>query len=324
MKVGVTGGQGFIGKWTVETLRSRGHEVLILDHKKRQNHLEDSGVDYLWGDVRDDVTMLELAAHVDGIIHLAAVLGTQETIGDPRPAAITNLEGGLNFLHAIQRYDIPGVYICVGNHWMNNPYSISKTAVERFCLMYQKEHGTRVNQVRAVNAYGPRQEAAPPFGSGKVRKIIPAFVCRALTGNPIEIYGDGKQVSDMVWIGDLALSLTEALEHASRGDVYGHVLECGPREHRTVLSVAKIVRDIAAEITGIKVDIKHLPMRPGEIPGDIVSADPSTLSSVGLTEPSMDLVEGISRTVKWFHCNPSHWKYDVNKVDQLTYRNHAA
>jgi UDP-glucose 4-epimerase len=126
--------------------------------------------------------MAELAAHVDGIIHLAACLGTQETIQNPRPAAETNVQGGLNFLEAIAQYDIPGVYIGVGNHWMNNTYSISKTTVERFAAMFNKERGTRCNIVRLVNAYGPYQSVAPPFGPAKVRKITPAFVCRALTG----------------------------------------------------------------------------------------------------------------------------------------------
>jgi UDP-glucose 4-epimerase len=80
------------------------------------------------GDIRDATAMVELAAHCDGIIHLAAVLGTQETIFNPRPAAETNLVGGLNFLEAVSQYDLPGVYIAIGNHWMNNSYSISKTA----------------------------------------------------------------------------------------------------------------------------------------------------------------------------------------------------
>ncbi len=305
MRVGVTGGQGFIGKWTTQECLSRGHSVLILDHKKRNHYEDDPRVDYLWGDARDDVTMMELAAHVDGIIHLAAVLGTQETIGDPRPSAITNLEGGLNFLHAITKYDLPGVYICVGNHWMDNPYSISKTAVERFCNMYRKEHGTRINQVRAVNAYGPLQAAAPPYGAGKVRKITPAFICRGLSGDPIEIYGDGQQVSDMVWVGDVAHTLVVALEQAHEGLVHNFVIECGPEDHATVLEVAHMVAESCAEITGDDpVEVIHLPMRPGEDPGAFVTADTSTLDAIGVNyRDFMGLEEGIRKTVEWFNVN---------------------
>ena len=53
---------------------------------------------------------------------------------------------------------IPAVYIAVGNHWMNNSYSITKTTAERFALMYNKEHGTKIAVVRGLNAYGPRQK----------------------------------------------------------------------------------------------------------------------------------------------------------------------
>ena len=124
-KVGVTGGNGFIGQYVVRELQSRGYEPVVFDHHDRR----EGNVELFVGDVRDDVAMTEFAAHVDGIIHLAAVLGTQETIENPRPAALSNLEGGLNFLEACAQYDIPGVYIAVGNWWMNNPYSITKNMI---------------------------------------------------------------------------------------------------------------------------------------------------------------------------------------------------
>lgn len=302
-KIGITGGQGFIGKWTTQACLDRGYSVLVLDHKQRQpeQYIDDPRVDYIWGDVRDETVMLELAAHVDGIIHLAAVLGTQETVDDPRPAANTNLMGGLNFLHSIKRYDIPGVYICVGNHWMNNPYSISKTAVERFCFMYRKEHGTRINQVRAVNAYGPLQASAPPYGAGKVRKITPAFVNRALSGQDIEVYGDGEQVSDMVWVGDVAETMVTALEHAEQGITYDFTIEAGPRENHTVNEVATIVMDAAARAGFTPGKLVHLPMRPGEVAGDRVTADVTTLERAGIDPDSFkDLYQGIEETVQWF------------------------
>src|SRR6476661_6556542 len=191
-KIGVTGGVGFIGSHVVDELLDRGYQPVIFDH---HTHEPDKRVDYFLGDVRDPTAMTELTAHVDGIIHLAAVLGTQETVYNPKPAAESNLLGGLNFLEAITQYNIPGVYIAVGNWWFNNPYSISKNMIERFCHMYNTDRGARVNIVRAVNAYGPRQLAAAPFAHGKVRKITPSLVCRALSGMPMELYGGGEQVS---------------------------------------------------------------------------------------------------------------------------------
>jgi nucleoside-diphosphate-sugar epimerase len=297
MRIAVTGGAGFIGGHVVDELVARGHQPVIFDTAGRTAH----GHPVRMGDVRDEVAMAELAAHVDGIIHLAACLGTQETIQNPRPATETNVKGGLNFLEAITQYKIPGVYIGVGNHWMNNTYSISKTTVERYVAMFNKERGTHCNIVRLVNAYGPRQSVAPPFGPAKVRKITPSFVCRALTGEPIEIYGDGEQVSDMVHVTDGAKALVSALEKSAVGDVFDRAVEVGPADHHTVNEVAQLVIKAAVDLGYDEVPLTHLPMRPGELPGAQVTADTSTLPLVDMSADSLvDLDAGIADVVAWY------------------------
>lgn len=294
MKVLVTGGAGFIGRYTVETLIDRGHEPVIFDH---YNRMEQYPCPVILGDVRDPVAVTEAMAHVDGWIHLAAVLGTQETITNPRPAAESNLLGGLNILEAAAQYDVPGVYIGVGNHWMNNTYSISKTMIERFIDMFNKYRRTQVNVVRAMNAYGPRQRAIPPWGTSRVRKITPSFACRALAGLPIEIYGDGSQVSDMVWVGDVAKALVIALEKADSGIVFDRAVEVGPAVNNTVKEVAELI----IELSGSASEIKCLPMRPGELPGAVVKADIDTLKLVDMSaDDLMPLREGMKKTLAYF------------------------
>lgn len=306
MKVGVTGGHGFIGTYVCEELVSRGHEPVVLDHHRKpaQDRWE-----LMLGDVRDATAMVELAAHCDGIIHLAAVLGTQETILNPRPSAETNLIGGLNFLEAVAQYDLPGVNIAVGNHWMNNSYSISKSAVERYAHMFNADRGTRVHNVRVVNAYGPRQAAAAPFAAAKVRKITPAVVCRALSGQPVELYGGGVQVSDMVWVADVARALVSALETAERGQVPERTVEVGPAESTTIRTVAETVIELCVERGYAPVPIEALPMRPGEQPGAVVTADPETLRQIGMDPATLvPLRDGLARTVDWFIENEGvHW-----------------
>jgi UDP-glucose 4-epimerase len=303
MRIGITGGAGFIGGHVVDTALIRGHEVVILDHLGRcDDRYNGYPVDVLLGDVRDTVAMSELAAHTDGIIHLAACLGTQETIKNPRPAVETNILGGINFLDACAHYGIPGVYIGVGNHWMDNSYSISKTTIERFVNMYNKERGAVVNVVRVVNAYGPRQSVAPPFGAAKVRKITPSFVCRALTGQPIEVYGDGEQVSDMVFVEDVADSLLNALDDAaSTGVPLPKPVEIGPADHLTVNEVAQTIIAITTGMGFAPVDFRHLPMRPGEVPGASVTADVTTLPMIGMRADNLvPLHVGMFRTVEWY------------------------
>ena len=300
MRVGVTGGAGFIGGHVVDVLLERGHEPLIFDHIGRSH----AGVEVMLGDTRDEVAVTELAAHVEGIIHLASVLGTQETVFNPRPAVMTNVISGMNVFEAGVQYDLPVVNIAVGNHGFSNPYSASKTCVETLGHMYVRDRGLRLNQVRLVNAYGPRQSVAAPYGTAKVRKITPAFVCRALTGAPVEVYGDGKQVSDMVWVRDGALALVLALEAADAGTVVPQVLECGPEDHSRVVEVAELVIAEAEKLTGRRSEITHLPMRPGETPNAFVACDPSTLAPIGMSGAQLKpLDEGIAETVLWFAQN---------------------
>ena len=95
MRVLVTGGAGFIGFHVCDVLRERGHSPVMFDHRRRWAHKDPN---FLWdgvflGDVRDPVAVTEAMSHCDGWVHLAAVLGTQETIRNPRPAVETNIEG---------------------------------------------------------------------------------------------------------------------------------------------------------------------------------------------------------------------------------------
>lgn len=300
-KVLVTGGMGFIGRYVVEELQRVGHTPIIFDHHRREHSEYPEGVEVFLGDVRDDVAVVEAMAHSDAWIHLAAVLGTQETIKNPRPAALSNLMGGLNMFEAAVQYDLPGVYIAVGNWWMNNSYSITKNMLERFICMYNADRGTRINVVRAVNAYGPRQLAAAPFGPGKVRKITPSFICRALSNMPIQVYGGGVQTSDMVYVEDVAKALVLSLKAAMEGRVFDQVVEVGPEEHHTVHEVACMVRDIAAEWTNSKVPIVALPMRPGELAGSKVTANTESLKLVGMSAADLYPLEaGLRRTIEYF------------------------
>ena len=124
MKIGVTGGSGFIGSWVANELTKSGHKVVLFDHKRK-----DQVRDVMLGDVRDETAVMEFAASVDGIIHLAAVLGTVETIDRPMPAAETNLIGTLNVFEAASRYKLPVVFAAVGNaNIARGTYCVTKSA----------------------------------------------------------------------------------------------------------------------------------------------------------------------------------------------------
>ena len=336
---GITGGSGFIGGHVSDELQRRGHSVVIFDHSKRtveKSNLSGGEVELFLGDIRDRTAVIEFAAHVDGIVHLAAVLGTQETIGNASPAVATNMMGGVNILEASRQYGIPMVYAGVGNYWMLNTYSSTKHAVERLLYQFRDEFGLPFATVRPVNAYGPRQRVAPPFGPGKVKKIMPAFTCRALTGAPLEIYGNGDQISDMVYVEDVAKCFVQTLEALAIRSIPNFPIEVGPAESLSVLDVAKQVIQEAEKITGKKSQITNLPMRPGEKAssdvdekllnslyaatpqteegniarrklrelGTRVSADITTLSQIGYSASNFVPFDvGCQKTVQWFNEN---------------------
>lgn len=304
MKILVTGGTGFIGAHTLDRLLQLGHTPLVLDHHpnpKRTTALLQLGVGVALGDVRDITAVDSLVAQSDGVIHLAGVLGTAETINEPTPAVDTNIFGSLNVFQACRRNNKPCSYITVGNYWMNNSYSITKTTAERFAWMFNREHGTKISVVRALNAYGPGQKVGP------VRKIMPNFVIPALRDEEITVYGDGSQIMDMIYVDDVADIMIRALlvDHGQhrfdprRDDREDDVprFEAGTGRHTTVLEIAQMVIACAG-----KGRIKHAPMRPGEPEQSIVVGDPETLRPLYNGElPQLTcLEEGIERTIKWY------------------------
>jgi UDP-glucose 4-epimerase len=155
--------------------------------------------------------------------------------------------------------------------------------------------------VRALNAYGPRQVPVAPYGPSQVRKIMPSFICRALSGEPIEIYGDGEQVMDMIFVQDVANILVLALEHLDSSGAVEHTIQAGTGRKTTVNDIAEAVAKTVVKHAELNVTVTHLPMRPGEDENSVVLADPSTLEILGIKQDQLTPLElGVIHTVAYF------------------------
>lgn len=285
-KILVTGGNGFIGSHVVDNLLKRGKTVTIFDRHIKRDHKD---CNLFFGDIKDKESVFEVMQHSDGVIHLASLLGTQESILEAHKFVNVNILGSLNLFEACRMYKKKAVYIAIGNYWMNNPYSITKRGGARFALMYNKEFGTEIAVVRGLNAYGPRQKILP------VKKITPTFIMAALKNEDIVIYGDGNQIMDMIYVTDLAEILVRALlmEHGN----YDTTIEAGLGRDETVNDIAKLIIDIC----GSSSKIQHIEMRPGEIPGSVVKADTSTLQCLDYSvEQMIQMPEGLRKTIEWY------------------------
>jgi UDP-glucose 4-epimerase len=243
----VTGGKGFIGSRVCAELERRGDIPISFDHPN---------------DVRD-AAMLAMFAHVDGVINLAGVLGTAETIGAEYEAAHVNILGALNVFDVFR--NVPIVQIATGHEGQPNPYAITKSCITGLALSRAQWMRQKIAVVRAYHVYGPGQKMCAPHGHSKVRKIIPSFVARALTDMPIEINGDGLQVVDLVYVDDCGKVLVDALDGP-----YGEVLEAGTGSRTSVIDCAQ---DVIVACAGSKSRLVHGPMRKGEPEGAIVVAE---------------------------------------------------
>ncbi len=227
MRILVTGGAGFVGNALIENLLEKGHEVTSFDRTKHSG-LRD-GVNEVYGDVTDSYAVDCYTKENDYVFNIAGMLGTQETIDNPIPAIQTNIIGALNVFNAVRRHSVRATHITVGNHWMNNPYSITKSTSERFALMYNKEHGTEITITRGLNIYGPGQKPFP------VRKVVPNFILPALRNEDITIYGTGESQMDMIYVTDAAKTLAATMNVHRRYEV---VMDIGTGISPTVNEIA--------------------------------------------------------------------------------------
>lgn len=289
MKVLVTGSQGFIGSHVVERLLAKGYDITGFD---RRAGPQTQGVKYLYNDIRDKDAVAQAVFESDAVIHLAGILGTAETLQHIPETFATNVGGSLNVFEALKQYkETHGtkrcVYITLPDVWQN-PYANSKRVTKENAFIYNQEFGTEIQVVRGFNVYGERQKNWP------VRKFFPSFMIRALTGQPLQVFGDGTQLVDLVYAGDTAEILIRAMEAPK---IAGEVIDAGSGEGIPIGDVARMV----AQKTGATVE--HLPMRKGENIKAIIRGDVSSLAR-GIGEFQFTPVEeAMARSIEWYKNN---------------------
>ena len=273
MKALVTGGRGFVGSHLCNLLEAGGDVPIPYDLK--------DGLDTLNAE-----TVREAVKHVDVVFDTAGVLGSAETMAHVRRTLAVNVGGVLNILEACHEFNVPLVHLSLKNEW-RNPYMISKHCAANFALMYAEYMRLPVAIVRGLNAYGPGQHW------GKVRKVVPTWIMAGLKGKPIEVYGDGRQILDLIHVDDLCALMIRMWEERA----WGEDVDGGTGVPTTAEWLACLIQDL----TGRKSNITYIPMRPGEPPeGGVALADPSkALRLVGFY-PNTPLQEGLADTVDWY------------------------
>jgi CDP-paratose 2-epimerase len=327
----VTGGAGFIGSNYVNRLLERGERVTIFDNLARSGSQKnlfwlretfgEKAFRLVVGDIRDSEAVNEAAATADVIVHLAAQVAVTTSVVSPREDFDTNALGTFNVLEAARlnqrgpvvlyastnkvyggmedvgvveedlhyRYtDFPDGISERQSLDFHSPYGCSKGSGDQYVRDYHRIYGLPTVVLRQSCIYGPRQFGMEDQG------WVAWFVIAANAGKPITIYGDGKQVRDLLFVDDLLNMYDAAIEkiETSAGQVYN----VGGGSKNTI-SIWTEFAPYLEKLTGRKIPIEHADWRPGD--QRIFVSDISKAKNELGWQPRVEVEEGIRRLYEW-------------------------
>ncbi|SEV81094.1 NAD-dependent epimerase/dehydratase family protein [Natrinema salifodinae] len=304
-RVLITGGAGFIGSHVADRLADE-NVVTVLDDFSvgSEHHLSflpsERIVD---ADVCDSAAVRSAVAGHDVVIHMAAMMGVRRTLQNPLEVLRVNTDGTQTVLEAAVEADVDRVlFASTSEVYGDVPdvpyheadakapetnYAVAKLASERFVRAYTAKHDLDHTIVRYFNAYGPRQDGSA-YGY-----VIPIFVDRALSGERIEIHGDGHQTRDFTFIDDAVDCTIAALGPGGRNETFN----VGTGTETKIRSLAMAVADAVDGAEAVHVEHP----RPYVI--EQRCADISRAKARLEYEPTTTVREGIRRTVEYFEGN---------------------
>lgn len=316
----ITGGCGFIGSSLIARLRKEYPDVNIrvLDNLSvgteedlaevaefrrlalGQISGKPQGVELIEGDIKDSGTTMQAAKGVDCIVHLAANTGVGPSVENPRIDMETNVGGTFNLLEAARKERVekfvfassgapvgevtPPIHEELAPHPVS-PYGASKLAGEGYCSAYFRTFGVKTVALRFGNVYGPR--------SKHKSSVVAKFIKLALDGKACEIYGDGSQTRDFIYIDDL----TDAILKAVSVDVGGEIYQIATSRERTVNEIAEVIREELAS-RDVEMKIIYGEKRLGDVMRNY-SDTSKALEKLGWSS-MVPLDEGVKKTITYF------------------------
>jgi dTDP-glucose 4,6-dehydratase len=302
----VTGAAGFIGSTYVELFRDE-HEVTVLDkltYAGRRENLPDD-VELVVGSIDDRDLVLQLADDADAIVNFAAESHVDRSIDDQEAFARTHVIGTGVLLDAVRDRGV-GRFLQVSTDEVygsiaegsfterspldpSSPYSATKAGGDLLVSAHAHTYGVEALICRGSNNYGPRQYP---------EKLIPLCVLNALSGDPLPVYGDGRQVRNWLYVEDFCRAIHTVLIRGRPGEAYN---VGGPDECEN-LEVVRRILDLTGRDESL---IEHVRDRPGHDRRYSLSSE-RIRSELGW-EPRVRFAEGLERTVEWYRDNGWWW-----------------
>ena len=294
MRAIVTGGAGFIGSNLVDALLERGDEVHVLDDLssgKRENVDERATLHV--GDIRADADPALDAARPEIVFHLAAQADVRVSVARPDFDADVNVLGTIRVLEAARRHGAKVVFSSTGGAIYGEcdgpapedrpleplaPYGTSKLAGEEYLSTWNRLYGTSHVALRFANVYGPRQQ--PHLEAG----VVAIFMGLLRGGGQPQIFGDGMQTRDYVYVGDVVRACLASL------DADGSVFNVGTGVETSVNDLYARIRDV----TGSETEAVYADARLGELQRVVV--DPARAERDLGWAAEVSLVDGLGLT----------------------------
>ena len=303
VKALVTGGAGFIGANLVSALLEAHHEVRVLDNFStgHRANLEDPSVEFIEGDLRSYERVSTAVRGVDVVFHQGALPSVPRSVQDPLTTTEVNVNGTLNVLLAardsgVRRViaassssvygDAPGMpRIETQRTQPLSPYAVSKLAAEQFCMAAHRVYGLETIALRYFNVFGERQD---PFSG--YAAVIPKFIRQMLAGDAPTVFGDGETSRDFTHVENVVQANLAAVSAESAvGKVFNIALG---RRHS--------LNELVTVLNGL-LDTDYEPQYTSPRPGDVAEsmADTTLARRVLGYQPTVDLIEGLRRTIAW-------------------------
>jgi dTDP-glucose 4,6-dehydratase len=292
-------------------LREHGDEVVVLDkltYAGREDNLRDltdhDGFTFVHGAIEDPMAVAGAIAGCDAIVNFAAETHVDRSISGPEVFLTTQMNGTWTLLEAAREHELRYVQVSTDEVYgsidegsfteaspldPSSPYSATKAGADLLVASYGHTYDLPAAICRGSNNYGPFQYP---------EKLIPLMVLNALHGDPLPVYGDGKNVRNWLYVEDFGRAIGTVLERGATGEAYN---VGGPDECPNL----DVVRRILAHTDRDESLIEFVTDRPGHDRRYSLSSD--KVRALGW-EPQMRFDEGLERTVAWYRDNAWWWE----------------
>lgn len=302
----VTGGAGFIGSHIVEALVRRKQMVRVLDNffsgKKENLKAIISKIELIRGDIRAFDTCVKATRDMDFVLHQAALRSVPKSMQNPKRYNAVNINGTFNMLKAALKNKVRAFVFASSSSVYGDindfpekedflpqpisPYALSKLAGEHYCRIFSRHYGLPTVSLRYFNVFGPRQSLDDEYAV-----VIPKFITCMLNGQPVPIYGTGRQSRDFTYVDNVVEANILAVQE---NNIKGEVFNVGCGKDYAVLELLKILNRL--------MDKNIKPLFLASRPGDVFKtrADIGAITKRLGYKPRIDFIKGLELTLKYF------------------------